>query len=90
MPPHTSEQAHHIHSTPRVVFVYKGTGSCEYGLGENKKTMSLNEGDVLIIDKMYPHHFITTDEPLVVLPLHIYSSTNLENNHPMMNGTHEI
>ena len=48
------------------------------------------EGDVLIIDKMHPHHFITEKDSLVVLPLHIFSSTGLENNHPMMQGTHHV
>jgi len=59
MPPHTSEQAHHIHSTARVVFVYEGSGICEHGSKGHTESMSLEKGDVLIIDKMYPHHFVT-------------------------------
>jgi len=90
MPPHTSEQAHHIHSTARVVFVYEGSGICEYGSKGHTESMSLEKGDVLIIDKMHPHHFITEKDSLVVLPLHIFSLTELENNHPIMHGTHHV
>ena len=89
MPPYTSEQSHHIHSTARVVFVYEGSGTCEHGSEGHTKSMKLEKGDVLIIDKMYPHHFVTEKENLVVLPLHIFSSTSLENSHPMMEGTHK-
>ena len=90
MPPHTSEQAHHIHSTARVVFIYEGSGTCEYGSKGNTESMPLEKGDVLVIDKMYPHHFVTKEDSLIALPLHIYSSTESEGGHPMTYGTHQI
>jgi hypothetical protein len=39
---------------------------------------------------MCPHHFETPyDEPLVVVPLHIFSATpGAETMHPMFNGTY--
>ena len=84
MPPHSSEQEEHIHSTVRVVYVLSGTGiSIACG-----KEQELNVGDVLILDKMVPHHFVTFDEPLVCSPFHVWSSTSAEFNHPMFNGTH--
>lgn len=89
MPPHTSEQAHHIHSTARVVFIYEGAGTCEYGSKGNTKSMPLEKGDVMVIDKMYPHHFVTKEDSLIALPLHIYSSTESEGGHPMTYGTHQ-
>jgi hypothetical protein len=39
---------------------------------------------------MTPHHFVTEDDYLLVAPIHVYSSTALEKNHPMRNGTFEI
>jgi quercetin dioxygenase-like cupin family protein len=90
IPSHTSEQLHHIHSTPRVVYVLKGRGYSIMGTESNTTTYELNEGDVLVLDKMVPHHFETKQEALVVLPLHIFSSTTLEHDHPMFNGTHKV
>ena len=91
MPPHSSEQAHHIHSTARIVYVYQGFGECIYGTKVKQLTMSLEEGDILVLDKMMPHHFITHEKSLVVLPMHVWSSTGqAEFNHPMFNGTHEV
>lgn len=90
LPPHTSEQTHHIHSTCRIVYVAEGKGVSVIGQEGNTTTLNLVPGTVIVLDKMVPHHFITTDEPLIVLPLHIYSSVAGERNHPMFNGTHEI
>ena len=91
MPPYTSEQQHHIHSTTRIVYVYKGRGTSHIGISDNNmKDIPLQEGDVLILDKMIPHHFSTDSEDLIVLPLHIFTSTGNEFNHPMYNGTHKI
>jgi mannose-6-phosphate isomerase-like protein (cupin superfamily) len=90
IPPYTSEQAHHIHSTTRVVYVLSGKGQSHIGQGKRVKSFDLNPGDVLILDKMIPHHFSTNKDSLVVLPLHIFSSIDQEFNHPMFNGTHRI
>jgi hypothetical protein len=89
IPNHTSEQAHHIHSTARIVYVLKGKGQSHIGQGiENLISFDLEAGDVLVLDKMVPHHFSTSDDSLIVLPLHIFSSTEQEYNHPMFNGTY--
>lgn len=89
IPPHTSEQAHHIHSTARVVYVYSGKGQSIIGQENAVRTEPLMPGSVIVLDKMVPHHFVSGEEPLVVLPLHIYSSPGQsEYDHPMMNGTH--
>lgn len=90
IPPNTSEQMHHIHSTPRVVYVAKGSGYSIIGTSISSTNYDLNQGDVLILDKMVPHHFETKEEALVVLPIHIFSSTTLEHDHPMFNGTHKV
>ena len=91
MPPYTSEQQHHIHSTSRIVYIHKGRGTSHIGISENNMTdIPLRQGDVLILDKMIPHHFSTNSEELIVLPLHIFTSTGNEFNHPMFNGTHKI
>ena len=84
MPPNSSEQEEHIHSTLRVVYVLSGRGTSISGNDEQE----LQWGDVLILDKMVPHHFVTYKEPLVCSPFHVWSSTSAEFNHPMFNGTH--
>lgn len=89
MPPNTSEQAHHIHSTVRCVYVLEGSGWSVQGMKDEVEE-PLNAGDVLVLDKMTPHHFRTDNSHLVVVPLHVYSSTYLEHDHPMKNGTHKI
>jgi quercetin dioxygenase-like cupin family protein len=89
IPPHASEQKHHIHSTARVVYVYEGTGWSIIGMKGQEKYL-LEEGDVIILDKMEPHHFETEDNGLTVIPFHVYSSTPLEHNHAMKLGTHEV
>jgi mannose-6-phosphate isomerase-like protein (cupin superfamily) len=88
IPPYTSEQAHHIHSTARIVYVLSGKGQSHIGQGSKVKSFDLNPGDVLVLDKMIPHHFSTKEDGLVVLPLHVFSSIDQEFNHPMFNGTH--
>ena len=90
IPPYTSEQAHHIHSTTRVVYVHEGKGKSHIGQDKKTKSFDLEAGDVLVLDKMIPHHFSTGKEGIVVLPLHVFSSLNQEFDHPMFNGTHRI
>ena len=91
IPPYTSEQVHHIHATPRVVYVAQGRGVSIVGTPESQQDYPLNYGDVIILGKMTPHHFKTTDSELVVLPIHIFSSiASAEFDHPMYNGTHKV
>ncbi len=88
MPPQTSEQSHHIHSTVRSVFVLAGEGQSIVGLGSRVTRTPLKPGMICILEKMCPHHFQTDNSSLVVLPVHIWSTIHgLENNHPMFNGT---
>ena len=86
LPAFTQEQAHHIHSTVRAVLVIQGSGQSIQGMNSDT-IVDLNVGDVLIMDKMTPHHFKTFESDLTVIPVHIFSSTVLEYNHPMKNGT---
>lgn len=90
IPSYTSEQAHHIHSTARIVYVLSGKGKSHVGQANKTKSFDLESGDILVLDKMVPHHFSTGKEGLVVLPLHIFSSISQEFDHPMFNGTHRI
>lgn len=91
IPEGTSEQMHHIHATPRVVFVSKGRGRSIVGTAGKNTIYDLVENDVIILGKMIPHHFETTDSELIVLPVHIFSSTGSDEfNHPMFNGTHKV
>lgn len=90
IPPHTCEQMHHIHATPRVVYVLKGNGYSIVGQADNVEETELREGMLCVLDPMSPHHFRTEDEYLTVLPVHIFSSTANEQNHPMFNGTKEV
>ena len=90
IPAFSKEQEHHIHSTVRVVLVISGKGKSVVGLEDRNFVSDLYPGVVSIFDPMSPHHFETPDggEPLIVAPLHIYSSiANMEQNHPMFNGT---
>ena len=89
IPEYTSEQSHHVHSTTRIVYVHSGSGKSYFGQKGDIEEV-IEAGDILIIDKMVPHHFATQSETLIVLPLHIFSSTDQEFNHPMHNGTHKI
>jgi quercetin dioxygenase-like cupin family protein len=91
IPPFCAEQVHHIHATPRVVYVSKGKGISVVGTPESQKDYELNVGDIIILGKMTPHHFKTNDNDLVVLPMHIFSSiASAEFDHPMYNGTHRV
>ena len=90
IPPYSAEQAHHVHSTARVVYVHQGKGKSHIGQDDKIKSYDLTPGTVVILDKMIPHHFSTDEEGLIVLPIHIFSSTSLENNHPMFAGTHKV
>lgn len=89
IPPYTSEQKHHIHSTSRIVYVHQGRGTSHVGASGKTIDFELVPGMILILDKMIPHHFSTEDEGLIVLPLHIFSSSASEYNHPMFNGTYK-
>ncbi len=92
IPPHCSEQHHHIHSTARSVFVLSGSGRCIVGLNEKSSvTVDLVPKRICVLSPMCPHHFETSDEPLIVLPVHVWSSVlGAENGHPMLNGTFRI
>jgi hypothetical protein len=91
MPPHTSEQAHHIHPTVRIVYVQQGHGYSLVGMHNKSITEELYPGKIIVLDKMCPHHFKTEDKSLTVIPLHVWSSVpGIEKNHPMFNGTHQI
>jgi len=90
IPAGCSEQKHHIHSTDRVVYVLSGSGTAVSGVGSNIEKHKLVEGKTLILHAMEPHHFETDDQDLIVVPMHIWSSTNDEFNHPMMLGTHAV
>jgi hypothetical protein len=88
IPPYSSEQGHHIHSTARVVFVLAGSGHSIVGMPGHFKRTRLSRGMLCILNKMCPHHFETEGEKLVVLPIHIWSSTgSQEFVHPMFDGT---
>lgn len=90
IPPYSSEQAHHIHSTVRVVYILKGSGVSVVGMEGCKVNERLIPGKVCILEPMCPHHFETPDgESLEVLPLHVFSSVGSEERaHPMFHGTH--
>lgn len=89
MPPYASEQVHHIHSTVRVVYVLHGSGTCVVGMDQQQLRQPLSPGRIVLLEKMCPHHFETSHERLIVLPLHVFSSTGaLEKAHPMFHGTY--
>jgi mannose-6-phosphate isomerase-like protein (cupin superfamily) len=91
MPPHTTEQVHHIHSTARVVYVMAGRGVSVIGLGGHMVSHELSPGTVCVLEPMCPHHFETGADPLLCIPLHIFSSTGRQElDHPMLQGTHLI
>ena len=91
MPPHTTEQVHHVHATVRVVYVVAGRGTSVVGLGDHVTRRELVPGAVCVLEPMCPHHFETGAEPLVCMPLHVFSSTGArELDHPMLHGTHPI
>jgi len=89
IPPYSSEQAHHIHSTVRVAYILEGTGRSIVGMNDKNIIEDLYPGKIVLLEKMCPHHFETDGDRLRVLPLHIFSSVgSQERNHPMFNGTH--
>lgn len=89
IPPMSAEQAHHIHSTVRVVYILSGRGRSIVGMEQKVVVEDLYPGKVILLEKMCPHHFETSDEHMVCLPLHVFSSVSgQESNHPMFNGTH--
>lgn len=89
IPAGSSEQAHHIHSTARVVYVLEGEGKSIVGMEDNAVSHDLSPGTVVDLPAMVPHHFVTgPDADLVVLPVHVWSSTPSELHHPMFTGTH--
>ena len=89
IPAFSKEQAHHIHSTARVVYILRGSGISLVGMEGKSVTTKLEEGMVCILDPMCPHHFETPDESIEVVPLHVFSSVgSMESSHPMFNGTH--
>ena len=89
IPPFSSEQAHHIHSTVRVVYVLDGWGYSIVGMNGHVVKKKLVPGMLVVLDKMCPHHFETEDSWLTVVPLHVFSALpkGIENDHPMFNGT---
>ncbi len=90
IPANSAEQAHHIHSTVRVVYVLSGRGTSVVGMDGLTVKEELVPGKVCILEPMCPHHFETPyGEPLAVVPLHIFSSVGaIETSHPMFNGTY--
>jgi len=90
MPPHTTEQAHHIHSTARVVYILRGRGVSVVGTPEHMTRHDLVAGMTCVLEPMCPHHFETGADSLVCIPLHVFSSGPGEFDHPMFRGTHVI
>lgn len=92
IPSGSSEQAHHIHSTTRVVYILSGYGWSHVGMDTSIQKTRLEPGMIGVFDPMTPHHFETDNdalEPLIVLPLHIYSSSGVaEFSHPMFHGSY--
>lgn len=90
IPPFSAEQAHHIHSTVRAVYVLAGRGVSKVGMEGREVATELKPGMTCVLEPMCPHHFETPQgEPLTVLPVHVWSSTgSAEFSHPMFNGTH--
>ncbi len=88
IPPFSSEQVHHIHSTTRAVYVLSGEGKSVVGMKDKSFAHPLIPGTVAVLERMCPHHFETGDQGLTVLPVHVWSSVpSAEHNHPMYNGT---
>lgn len=90
IPAYSAEQAHHIHSTVRVVYVLRGEGVSLVGMEDKVAEEGLYAGKVCILHPMCPHHFETPKgDSIEVIPFHVFSSVGgAENNHPMFNGTY--
>lgn len=88
IPPYSSEQAHHIHSTARAVYVLAGEGRSVVGMKDKTFAHPLTPGTIAVLERMCPHHFETGALGLTVLPVHVWSTVpSAEYNHPMYNGT---
>lgn len=90
IPPYSAEQAHHIHSTVRVVYVLRGRGTSVVGMDQATVSEPLYPGKVIVLEPMCPHHFESSAEHLVCVPFHVFSSVGAEKFHPMLTGTHLI
>lgn len=90
IPAYSKEQAHHIHSTVRVVYVIDGKGKSIVGMEGKSIEYDLVPGTVCVLDPMCPHHFETPyGTHVTVVPLHVFSSVGgVEAIHPMFNGTY--
>ena len=89
IPPYSKEQAHHIHSTVRAVYILAGKGKSIVGIDDTAAETELLPGMTCVLEPMCPHHFETPQgEPLTCLPVHVFSSTPMEFSHPMFAGTH--
>ena len=66
IPPFSSEQAHHIHSTARVVYCLEGEGESVVGLNGHTIRRKLEAGMVIVLEEMSPHHFETKEQGLKV------------------------
>ena len=85
MPPFKSEQSHHIHLTARIVYIKSEQDYSEVGMGSKSVKKEI------VTEKICPHHFLTELKSLTVVMLHIWSKVqDMEHNHPMFNGTHQI
>ena len=89
IPAFSAEQAHHIHSTVRVVYILEGRGTSVVGMDDESVTEELKPGMVCVLEPMCPHHFETPfGEHLICVPFHVFSTVpSVESNHPMFNGT---
>lgn len=91
MPAGTKEQMHHIHPTARAVYVLSGQGVSVVGNSSRVTKTVLTPGMVCILEPMCSHHFETSTQDLIVLPVHIWSSIpGLDFQHPMFNGTLQV
>lgn len=88
IPAYSAEQAHHIHSTVRVVYVLRGKGVSVVGMEGAEVKTELLPGMVCVLDPMSPHHFETPQgEAIEVVPFHVFSAVPGESNHAMFRGT---
>lgn len=74
IPAFSAEQAHHIHSTVRVVHIVEGSGRAIIGMDGCNEAVHLRAGMSMVLEPMCPHHFETEGEHLVCLPIHVFSS----------------
>lgn len=62
MPPYSSEQAHHIHNTVRIVYVFGGRRYSIVGMSDKNVKKSLIPGMLIVLDINGVHHFETEGE----------------------------